>query len=223
MGGNISPHKQWLDNEYAQWVKALQESTVHNFKEHPVVRRMLGEISRQPWIDLCKGGFTINGLDLIDSIGRKWDGEISGTGWRIIYYALEILKRNPTSICEIGGGAGQLYAVLRVFGYKGTYWIYDLPEVQQFQGLYLAEIEKQIGINLTQTYQEGYDMFVSFYALGEFDDFLKLCHKPLIDHCNHGYIAWNAHSGASDDLSIFNNRDIKVSFGVEPNIKIIEW
>lgn len=37
-------YKEWVDNEYQLWVKAIQESTVHNFKEHPQVKRMLGEV-----------------------------------------------------------------------------------------------------------------------------------------------------------------------------------
>jgi len=38
-------YTEWLNNEYDQWVKALQESTVDNFGSHPIVRRMLGDIS----------------------------------------------------------------------------------------------------------------------------------------------------------------------------------
>lgn len=220
----MSDHKQWLDNEYSLWVKALRESTVHNFNEHPMVKRMLGETNKGMWRNICDPIDLDTGetIQTIDAIGSEQYGDISGTCWRMIYYAQQTLKRNPSSICEIGGGVGQFYAILRALGYKGYYYIYDLPEVEKFQESYLREVKQQTGLNVIQSYMEGYDLFTSFYALGEFDDSTKQCHIPLINACNHGYVVWNAHSGASDDLFIFKH-DIKVTPGIEPGIKIIQW
>lgn len=229
-------HKEWLDNEYSQWIKALNESTVHNFKEHPVVKRILGEVDARlfrpepyPILEMvlqADGVLPMPTIYKIEQIGHTNQiNDISGTCWRYVYYALKLLERNPTSICEIGGGVGQFYAILRALGYKGEYYIYDLPEVCVFQRKYLAEVEKQTGLKsplliAAKVYES---LCISFYALGEFDDEKRDWYlKNVIPDCPHGYIAWNPHSGASDDLSLFKH-DIKVTPGIEEGIKIIEW
>lgn len=221
-------HKQWLDNEYSLWIKALQESTVHNFKEHPGVKRMLGEpdalnIPKPNWDEIGKERFDI--ISKIDRIGRRPQAgpDITGAGLRMLYYAIEILSRNPSSICEIGGGVGQFYAILRALGYDGNYMIKDLLEVELVQIKYLEEVARQTGLELNQFEGARIDLLVSFYALGEFDNETKQLYGDVIDNTPHGYIAWNPHSGASDSLSIFENHDIKVSLGIEEGIKIITW
>jgi hypothetical protein len=222
----MSEHKQWLDNEYSLWIKALQESTVHNFKEHPGVRRMLGEPDAALWGRSIKEFIPEENHDKfyeIDRIGRKDDKILSGMAVRMIYYAMEVMKRNPSSICEIGGGVGQFYAILRALGYKGKYWIFDLPEVRRFQYQYEAEVEKVTGLSMKETFEPPFDMLVSLYALGEFDNETKQLYETIIDARPHGYIAFNPHSGASDSLSIFENHNIKVTPGIEPGISIIEW
>lgn len=228
-------HKQWLDNEYNQWAQALSECTVSNFKEHPMVKMMLGEPDDNIWgpvnysqpvaesLNKLMPYFDL--LHKIELIGYDaWKSEHDNFSRlnRYVYYAQQILKLNPPSICEIGGGVGQFYAILRALGYKGTYWIFDIPEVITFQGLYLNEVSVRTGLSLHQTFCK-FDMIVSFYALGEFDDETKQHYAQLVSDCPHGYIAWNPHSGATDDLSIFDGHDITVTPGIEPGIKIIQW
>jgi hypothetical protein len=233
----MTDHKNWLDNEYSLWIKALQESTVHNFKEHPGVKRMLGEIGRDVFIDHVKG-YSNNQRSIvetvvkIDLIGYGEPGPNmhpdrpivwpTGNCIRMIYYAMQILARNPSSICEIGGGVGQFYAILRALGWKGDYYIRDLKPVQEFQNKYLKEVSNQTGLYTDQTICE-FEMLVSLYALGEFDNDTRQQYESLIDATPHGYIAFNPHSGASDSLSIFENHDIKVNPGIEPGVSIIQW
>lgn len=222
---NRMNHKEWLDNEYSEWIKALQESTVHNFKEHPVVKRMLGEVQRVTfwgYVEWIREDYKEK-IKTIDNIGTDKDLGLSGTCVRMVYYAQEVLKRNPSSICEIGGGVGQFYAILRALGYDGMYYIHDLPEVKEFQDKYLLEVKKLAILNTDQRRPSISNMVVSFYSLGEFDDEKKKYYfDTVVNKTPHGYIAWNAHSGASDDLSLFKH-DIKVTPGIEPGIKIIEW
>lgn len=221
-------HKQWLDNEYSEWVKALQESTVHNFKEHPGVKRMLGELSDLQyvtWFDPATIPAEVGGtIVTIDNIGRGEHRMPDGRCYRYCYYANEIIKRNPSSICEIGGGVGQLNAIVAALGYKGEYFMIDLPEVIDFQTKYLSEVKRVTGLNtyMMTSDRKVYDFICSFYALGEFDDETKESYRELLNNAKHGYIAFNPHSGASDDLSLFKH-DIKVTDGIEPGIKIVEW
>jgi len=68
----MSAHKQWLDNEYQQWVKALQESTVDNFGSHPMVKRMLGEVDKNHFNKLCEyKGNSIFYLLPLDNLGGR--------------------------------------------------------------------------------------------------------------------------------------------------------
>lgn len=199
----MSTYKEWLDNEYAMWIKALQESTVHNFKENEMVQRMLGEVSMAlPW------GFNPSDdpdlfqlLMKIDSIGYATN-TFTGTAMRMIYYARKVLEANPVQIYEVGAGCGEFYAILRALGYKGSYEIYDLQEVRDFQIQYLKEVSKQTGLDLelsSPIYAPV--MFLSFYALGEFDDETKKGYiKEVIPRCSHGLILWNPHSGASSEI-----------------------
>lgn len=220
----IFSHKHWLDNEYRKWIAALGESTVHNFKEHPMVKRMLGEIEfHEPVMEGLDLG-TLSLLAKIDHIGYLDVAHpltISDTAARMVYYARKVLERNPKSIVEIGGGVGQFYAVLRALGYEGEYYIFDLPEVQAFQRAYLAEVGKQTGLYLPQ--KLNYDFCVSFYALGEFDDQLKDWYiENVIRKCRHGFVIWNPHSGASKEIPF----DCKVSPEYpmnHPDCKQLEW
>jgi hypothetical protein len=195
-------YKQWLDNEYRLWVEALQNSTVHNFKEHTQVKRMLGDFQ---WSNEFKPELSITDRELltkIDNIGRSHNTEISGSCWRMIYYADLILQHNPRDIIEIGGGSGQLFAVMRTLGFIGDYYIYDLPEVKQFQFDYLAEVTRQTRLALTQTLLLDKAFCVSLYALGEFDDDLRQWYvdNVITKRCKHGFVVWNPHSGASSGV-----------------------
>ena len=195
-------HKQWVDNEYQQWIKALQESTVDNFGDHPMVKRMLGQMGVGKTIQFMrqvdeKIFFKI--FDLID-IGCDFN-DYEGNFIRMAYYAEKVLRNNPTSIVEIGGGVGQFYAVLRALGYKGKYFIYDLPEVKEFQRKYLDRVTELTGLN-TDLEFTNFDYCVSFYALGELDDETKEWYvESVVKQTPHGMIVWNPHSNASKEIN----------------------
>ncbi len=213
-------HKLWLDNEYNMWADALGKSSVHNFKEHPMVRRMLGDIDANLFTGLVTTPVPSIIAD-IDNVGRaKWE-PLSGTGLRMLYYAEQVMKLSPKSIVEIGGGVGQFYATLRALGYSGEYYIHDLPAVKMFQDKYLAEVEGIMGLPLSQKKTERPDFCVSFHALGEFDDELKEWYvKNVVKKCKHGFVVWNPHSGASDKIGF----KCKVSDEqVSPGAKRLTW
>lgn len=195
----VFSHRDWLAKEYRLWVQALQDSTVHNFKDHPMVRRMLGDF---PWPAPLPHGVDLELLARIDNVGRSAPSAISGPALRMIHYALAVLERNPPSIVEIGGGVGQFYATLRALGYTGRYFIFDLPEVKEFQAAYLAEVESQTGLSLPVFQSpKSYEFCVSFFALGEFDDETKAWYiENVVRKCPHGFVVWNPHSGASHEI-----------------------
>lgn len=218
-------HKEWLDNEYQQWVKALQESTVDNFQQNPIVRRMLSLDTSYPFD-------RVSGIN-IQKIGRlglgKWMSAISQAIWRMAYYAEKVLEQKPKAIVEIGGGVGQFYAVLRALGYKGVYAMYDLPEVMDFQLKYLTEVEKITGLKCSLISHDSYfsdweDRFcVSFYAFGEFTDETKDWHiANVISKCPHGMMVFNPHSGASDKINFKCKVEDEYPL-TSPGNKFITW
>jgi len=219
---HIRLHKQWLDNEYSEWVKALQESTVDNFGSHPMVKRMLGEVDKKqflPLIDTKNKSITEKiSLFHISTLGGFWLGNIS----RFIFYAEKVLDANPKFIVEIGGGVGQFYAVLRALGYKGGYYIYDLPEVQEFQRKYLDRVTELTGLDTSLSFLE-HQYCVSLYALGEFDDELKVWYvENVVKECEHGLVVYNPHSGASEEINWECNVEPEYPL-TSPNNKICTW
>lgn len=222
MGTQKIRHKQWLDNEYSQWVKALQESTVDNFGDHPMVRRMLGGVDRGMFIELVPLRYLPIEVDKALSTIITLGGYFSGNVWRMEYYANKVLSQNPTSICEIGGGVGQFYAVLRALGYKGKYFIFDLQEVKEFQRKYLDRVTKLTGLDTSLEYTD-FDYCVSMYALGEFDDELKNWYiENVVKKCPHGLIVWNPHSGASDKITFDCKTEPEYPL-TSPGNKLLTW
>jgi hypothetical protein len=141
---------------------------------------------------------------------------------RDIKYARRILAHNPKAICEIGGGIGQFYAVMRALGYEGDYYIYDLPAVKEFQRKYLNEITRRTGLNTDLTHTD-FDFCLSFYALGEFDDETKASYiENVVKKCPHGFIIWNPHSGANEEINFDCNIEPEIPQTGEKN-KILTW
>jgi hypothetical protein len=213
-------HKQWVENEYRLWVDALKESTVENFGENLMVKRMLGEVNAFDYYPIlgAVNEPTWEKLFQIQTLGGDFKGIIA----RMIYYGQQVLKSNPSHICEIGGGVGQMYAVLRALGYDGKYFIFDLVEVKEFQRKYLDEVTKRTGLNTDLEYGD-FDFCYSAYAYGEFDDETKEWYRrEIIKETPHGLIIFNPHSGASKEIGF----DCKVEDEypiTSPNNKMLTW
>lgn len=222
-------HKQWLDNEYNQWIKALQESTVENFKEHPMVQRMLSEDVDPSLYQMVY--YLEPLLYKIDNIGRTTPKPVSGACYRMAYYALKVLEQKPKCIIEIGGGVGQFFIILLAMGYNGEYACIDLPEVMIFQHLYRNQTSEILNINTTEVYTtetKNMDFICSFYAFGEFDDNKKKWYtENLITKCKHGLILYNPHSGASEEIPFkIEGMQVKDEYpksSPNVNVKEISW
>lgn len=216
----LDGYKTWIENEYRQWIAALQESTVHNFKDHPMVKRMLGDFDPALYVPFVEASPLI---EQIDNIGKLEPGLMSGAGLRMLYYAKKVMEREPGNIVEIGGGVGQFYATMRALGYEGRHFIFDIPQVNNFQIAYLEEVEKQTGLWLNWEWRAHYDFCVSFHALGEFDDDTKNWYiEHVVKKCPHGFIIWNPHSGASKEIPF----ECKVSPEYpmnHPDCRQLEW
>jgi hypothetical protein len=196
-------HKAWLDNEYQEWVTALNTTGVHTFKDHPQVRRMLSIGLEFPVDTLSPlDPDLLSTLFLVDDIGYRETHPTSSRGdlRRMVYYAQKIMARNPASIMEIGGGCGEFFAVMRVLGYQGEYCIMDLGDVEHFQARYLRRVKKLTGHSVKQTF--NLEFCVSLYALGEFDTATRDWYiEKIVKLCSHGFLLWNPHSGADPTVN----------------------
>ena len=108
-------------------------------------------------------------------------------------------------------------------GYKGSYYIYDLPGVKEFQRKYLNRVTELTGLNTDLGNLHAYQYCVSFYALGEFDDELKRHYiEGVVKNCKHGLIIWNPHSGASEEIGF--ECKVEDEFPLtSPNNKMLTW
>ena len=219
-------HKDWLNNEYDLWVKPLQESTVDDFGSHPMVKRMLGvpqlHIYPDRYYTYPNEFPSVDVYYTLHDIKRIGGDAMDGLFNRWIYYAQKVIAAKPKFIVEIGGGVGQFYAVLRALGYKGGYYIYDLPEVQEFQRKYLDRVTELTGLDTSLSFPE-HQYCVSLYALGEFDDELKAWYvENVVKECEHGLVVWNPHSGASDAIGWECNVEDEYPL-TSPGNKLLTW
>lgn len=103
----------------------------------------------------------------------------TNTSANIIHQAYHLLqwedftKRKVSeleSLVEIGAGYGALCRLTHRLGFKGAYYIYDLPEVTLLQKYYLGETlepAQLAGVQWVDTLPKGVDLLLSMWALSE--------------------------------------------------------
>lgn len=150
-----------------------------------------------------------------DNIGNpttfKYDSiNISPTTLRYISIGLDIIQHikninlNNIDVVEIGGGYGGqckiLFDLCNISNILiNKYKIVDIPEVSKFQEKYLNKLLNKSNINkiifescLEITTNENYDLCISNYALGEFDEDVREEYiEKVVKYCKHYYIIWN--------------------------------
>lgn len=98
-------------------------------------------------------------------------GWTSGNLIHQLYHLRQWLDRSQvdvsqlSAICEIGAGYGAMALICRRLGFKGQYYIEDLPELKQVQGYYL---HNTIGLdNIIWRVPETCDLLIACHSLGE--------------------------------------------------------
>lgn len=106
-------------------------------------------------------------------------GWTSGNLIHQLYHLQQWLDRSPSTssgrskqdisqlstIFEIGAGYGAMALICRRLGFKGQYYIEDLPELKQVQGYYL---HNTIGLdNIIWRVPETCDLLIACHSLGE--------------------------------------------------------
>lgn len=79
-------------------------------------------------------------------------------------------------IVEIGGGYGAMCLIARRAGFMGNYVIYDVPELNVLQTLYLSEMNVTAELK-TEFHGDAADLLIGLFSLSEMDE--KTQHEYL--------------------------------------------
>lgn len=105
------------------------------------------------------GGMTYRGYDtnLIHQAYHlsQWE--------RVTGQRVESLSR----IIEFGGGYGAMSLICQRLGFKGSYWIEDLPELSALQAFYLSNTARTEQIHYALPYSYECDLYIASHSLSE--------------------------------------------------------
>jgi len=137
-------------------------------------------------------------------------GKVSPTTLRYISTAMELKKLFGDGLMgkfvEIGVGYGGQVSILKDFFKISEYGIYDLEDVQELTGRYLAQIGKTRNIKMYLLVNNSvvrWDLVISNYAFSELpSDLQKIYIEKVLSKSERGYLVMNSgmtnHSGRSD-------------------------
>ena len=113
--------------------------------------------------------------------------------------------RNFDNIIEVGGGIGEFARIARGYGYKGTYQLFDLPEIQRFQKYYLELLDVDFVTEPSQlTKRKGRTLFVSTWALSEIPMSLRRQIVERVKHSDNYLIIYQGNVFGIDNNEYFN-------------------
>ena len=107
------------------------------------------------------------------------------------------------TIVEFGGGYGAMRLMAHRLGFRGTYYIYDLPEFLLLQRFFLSNFDSGETVFCNEVYQippENADLLIACYSLSESD--LELREK---------FLGWTPYDNflflSSDKFAEYDNED----------------
>lgn len=181
---NDSKPPMWDYWRHDLWRRA-QEDDPHNFMRWPCIYHTMSQnhwleamIFEQEYVRQRTNGLFRVAEDL--ERWREWE-PLSGTHNRnLAHQAYHILRwqevtgqriSDMQSIYEFGGGYGAMALACNRLGFKGKYYIYDLPEFSLLQRWYLEEC----GVGNVEWHSEypaeftKVDLLIACYSLSETD------------------------------------------------------
>ena len=165
-------YNEWLDTEYQKWIDGLQAVLASGNLE---------DASQLPLVKVP---------DLMASV-FQYEG--NATQRRYKHYANKIYHRfdrfNKSTVLEIGAGYGGLCKEMHAlpYGLIKDYYILDLPEVVEFQKVYLKDVP-----NLHFGVPDEIDFLISCYCIGELKPSDKTEYiQKYVSKAKRGFIIWN--------------------------------
>jgi|19_taG_2_1085344.scaffolds.fasta_scaffold50558_2 putative sugar O-methyltransferase len=209
------------------WACAKLSKNLANFKANPYYSCVVGndlrsETVAQSFYTFIKENspeifenlkkFTLN--DKIGGPNRYcFDNDIIISPGTLRYLRVlhDIIKLNPSSILEIGGGYGGQALITKLFKKNISYSIIDVPEVLMLQKSYLDTILPNHNIDLISTedidLKDNYDLILSDYCISEFDSDGVDFYIDIAKNCKFGYFTINS-TGDSREYLIRQLKDI---------------
>lgn len=152
------------------------------------------------------------------------DQKMSQTTVQSIYHLTNIDKIvNPltlTRIVDIGGGYGNLLAVLRHAGYGGRYTIVDFLQMHKMQRKFLSETVGLTGVEfktLDQMDDLWGDLLIATFSLNEMPLEDREYIENNITNFKYFYIQHNSRFDGIDNMTYFNNfaENLEDTFDIE--------
>lgn len=134
--------------------------------------RALAEQSRYKWMPtVMSNGF---GCDIIRIEGHRSDPNLVHQAYHLKQW-LDRTKQNlaeMTGIIEFGAGYGAMPLILHRLGYRGYYYIIDLPELVTIQKYYLSQLAPELArrtywIQSQPISNMHSDLFIASHSLSE--------------------------------------------------------
>lgn len=163
------------------WTRAQQDGP-HNFMKWPCIHHTM-LVDHWPEQMKVEADYVTRHVDLpmldFDMVTARLPGTSHLSSSRnLIHQAYHILRWQETtglnmadmqSIYEFGGGYGAMALVCNRLGFKGKYYIYDLPEFALLQQWYLEECGVENVEWMNEIAMADVDLAIACYSLSETD------------------------------------------------------
>jgi hypothetical protein len=189
----------------------------NNFLEWEVIRSNMvvqwDDISNKESVDLYAKGFG-KGIATPNIGHPNLVINVNANTIHILHHWMEYGSlKGINSILEIGGGFGEMCRLARALGFEGQYTIYDFPEMNVLQNLYLEQTCGMDGIKcISKPDFPKVDLLVSMNALSEMsletrDEILKSAKFDKAFFCYYDCLGYNNKEWFRDMASRYPDLD----------------
>jgi hypothetical protein len=175
---NDSRPPLWDAWRHDLWTRAQTENPRYFYRWPAVYHTMLVE-HWYPVVMTTEVNHVVENTDYDEVVLKRTfttDGAIAPDVHNLFHQAYHILRwqeatgqsiADMSSIYEFGGGYGAMALVCNRLGFKGQYYIYDLPEFALLQQWYLEECGVDNVTWVNKDSYRGVDLMIACYSLSE--------------------------------------------------------
>jgi len=164
-------HWQDIDKDIGDWIT---QDGVEQFKKWPCIKRRMVVSPNARWLETEK--------QYMADVKEGWDATSIHHAYHFARFAesLDIRIDEIASIVEIGGGYGDACNVACDLGFRGTYSIFDLPNVSKIQRFYLQNAKCSVNFitdvaALKHQYYSYPSLALATWSISEIEDAETRC------------------------------------------------
>lgn len=152
----------------------ILNSSPENFLEWSTIRATM-YVGNAPWLPVEFRELSIRLLGITGTAGygcsiyADCDTNLIHQAYHLSQWERVTGKRveNLSKIIEFGGGYGAMCLLCKRLGFKGKYWLEDLPELSALQAYYLDSNRSNQGVYFGSPYRYSCDLFIAIHSLCE--------------------------------------------------------